>query len=92
MKPARCLFVGLAISLSAAFVGLSPAAVAGPCVDLKRSQTISFEGMLTHEIFPGPPELRERSKRRQAGTRLHSSIIETHLRVGRRLYRPEATD
>jgi hypothetical protein len=28
---------------------------ADPCIDLERSQAFSFEGKLTHKVFPGPP-------------------------------------
>jgi len=39
--------------MGATLVGAS--ASDNTCLDLKESQTISFEGVLTHKIFPGPP-------------------------------------
>jgi hypothetical protein len=58
MKPTRI------ISLSVIFVLLSSVAgsnelISGSCLDLKQSQSFHFEGVLTYNIFPGPPNFED---------------------------------
>ncbi len=55
MKIVPYVFLALvaALGMGAALVGAS--ASDNTCLDLKESQTISFEGVLTQKIFPGPP-------------------------------------
>jgi hypothetical protein len=55
MKATRRVFFGLSTASPMLVAGLAAEGAAAPCIDLKQSQTVSFEGSLTHKVFPGPP-------------------------------------
>ena len=58
MKPTRLISLSVIVVLLSSFAG-STELTSGSCLDLKQSQSFHFEGVLTYEVFPGPPNFED---------------------------------
>jgi hypothetical protein len=58
MKPIRLISLSAIFVLFTSFAG-STEISSGSCLDLKQSKSFHFEGTLTYQVFPGPPNFED---------------------------------